>query len=360
MKAKIVMLILIVFNCTYNKGFSQSYEGAFYEMFFGIQPSARAEAMGRSIVSIPGDANSYYYNPAGSAALNGMNINGSGTEQAQYNLYSKATTAFGGASWKFGKTVTLGLSFDIFNTGEYDLSYIANSGDTVSGKFNTQVQNYRLTVASEVYKNLFAGLNLNIFVPDKNFGYLPFENGNENDPVMYFDLGLLKSYNFGSKDKMQDLNFGASVINLNSAGYYYSDRVNKGKLPLIFRIGSSYNILLNKTFNFLFNTEYEDVINSKYYEGIHTGFEFSLRPFLYLRAGYFLQDVPGTGMSGHFTYGAGINPLFLGYLAGMESGHKIKFQLIFDYSRVTLTSILKDKQDNDKFNLFSLTLIRWF
>lgn len=354
---KFIILSVLILN-GYCDAVSQNYDGAFYELFFGPQPSARAEAMGRSIASIPGDPNSYYYNPAGLAALNGMNINGGGTTAEHYDLYSNASFVFGGASWKFGKLGTLGLSVETFNTGEFELTYLNNNSDTISGKFHNYINNARLTVCREIIRDLFAGVNLNFFIPDYNFGYLPLENGNEGGPYLYLDLGVMKTFRFGTKDLKQDLSIGSSLINVNSAGYKYSDGQGVGKLPVIFRIGSSYNLLLNRTFNFLINAEYVDIFNSKYYDGIHMGFEFSLEPLLYLRAGYYTQNIQDKNVYGQFTYGAGINILLPGYFAGMET--MPTFKIILDYSHLNLPSFNTDKQESNSSDLISITLTKWF
>lgn len=336
----------------------QTYNGEFHELFFGPQPSGRSEAMGRSISSIPGDPNSYFFNPAALTALNGMNINGGASSPSGFDNYPAASLGYGGASWKFGKTVTLGFSAEVFNTGEFYQTYTNKTGDTVSGKFNNSIQNYRLTICSEVMKDFFAGSNLNFFAPDENFGLLPLDKGNQSGPYLFFDLGILKVFKFGSKNLKQDLNISSSLINVNSAGYKYSTGQDEGKLPSIMRIGSSYNLLVNRAFNFLINAEYEDVLNSKNYESLHTGFEFSLDPLLYLRAGYYAQDIPGKEIQNRFTYGTGVNIFILGYFSGMET--MPTFKIIFDYSHLNMPSFVKEIQENNKSDLYAITLTKWF
>lgn len=334
---------------------SQKYEGAFHEIFFGPQPSARAEAMGRSIASIPGDPDSYYYNPAGLAALNGWNLNGGGSTISRYDLFPAASFSYFGTSYKFIKLGTLGLSVEVFNTGEFFLTYPNENGDTITGKFNNQVNNVRMTLCREITGGIYAGGNLNLFIPDYDFGYLPIDKGNQGKPLLYFDFGLLKTFGFGKKDLKQNLNIGASIINLNSAEYLFADGKDKGKLPVIMRIGTSYNLLLNRTYNFLLNAEYENILNSNHYDGIHTGFEFSLDPLLYLRAGFYTEDVTEKNIHSQFTYGAGINILFLGYFTGMEV--MPKFKIILDYSHLNLPTYTKAIQENNTSDNYTLSLI---
>lgn len=356
MKSLIFLIASVFFSNVSEYVLSQSYNGSFHELFFGMQPSARSEAMGRSISSIPGDPNSYYFNPASLAVLNGMNINGGGTSPAQFDLFKNASYGFGAASWKFGNTATLGLSVEVFNTGEYNISYISKYGDTVSGKFNNSINNYRLTMCKEITKDFFAGANLNFFVPDYNFGMMPLDKGNLSGPYLYLDMGILKSFNYGPKIFKHTFSFGASIVNVNSAGFKLSEEQGEGKLPVIMRIASSYN--LHRGFDFLLNVEYEDVLNSQYYEAIHTGFEFSLEPLLYLRAGYYSQDIPDKKVYSQFTYGIGVNILILGYFTGMEE--MPTFKIILDYSHLNLPSYIKEMQDNNKSDLYTITLTKWF
>jgi hypothetical protein len=354
MKKLKLIFVFVLTVCLTEHSLPQTYEGAFHEIFFGPQPSTRAEAMGRSIASIPADPDSYYYNPAGLAALNGWNINGGGTSVSKYDLLPAASFGFFGSSFKFRKLGTIGLSVETFNSGEFNLTYVNENGDTVSGKFHNYVNNCRLTLCREIANRFYAGGNLNIFIPDYDFGYLPLDKGNQGSPFLYFDLGLMKSIGFGKRDLKQELNFGASLINVNSAKYKSADEKEEGSLPVIMRIGTSYNLLLNRTFNFLFNAEYEDLLNSKYYDGIHTGFEFSLDPLLYLRAGFYTEDVPEKNIHSQLTYGAGINILFLGYFTGME--RMPKFKIILDYSHLNLPSYIKESQENNKTDSYTLTL----
>ena len=60
-------------------------------------------------------------------------------------------------------------------------------------------------------------------------------------------------------------------------------------------------------------------MNSKYYDGIHTGFEFSLRSSSVSESGTILiqEDVPEKILQS-VNIRAGINILFLGYFTGMR------------------------------------------
>ena len=74
--------------------------------------------MGRSLASVPGDALSYYYNPAGMASLEGLNL--SRSFAGPYYLLDTAKYNYFSASYKIKKYGTVGFSRDYFTYG-YDV-----------------------------------------------------------------------------------------------------------------------------------------------------------------------------------------------------------------------------------------------
>ena len=108
------------------------------------------------------------------------------------------------------------------------------------------------------------------------------------------------------------------------------------------------------------NVEYEDVLNSKDYQSFHSGLELGLDPLLFLRAGFFAQDVPGKKTHTSFTYGAGVNILLPGYFSGMERGMEPKFAFIFDYSRLNLPSFDPYESGTEKYDQYSLRFTYWY
>lgn len=112
------------------------------------------------------------------------------------------------------------------------------------------------------------------------------------------DLRIIKSVNFQTKNLKHTLNFGPSIINLNSAKHSYVDEQHTSRLPVIFRIGASYNLLIDdrklvpnlKTYNLLFITDYQRLFNSDYCDGLNAGFELTLLELLSMRTEYYFQD----------------------------------------------------------------------
>jgi hypothetical protein len=303
----------------------QVYNGAFSDMFFGPQPSARAEAMGRSIASVPGDPNGYFYNPACLAEVKGLNINGSSAL-----IEPDEPNAMGCAAINIGKRFGTGLSFEQTNSA----------------------LNIRITAGAVIVEDLTAGINLNIFDADKKQVNDSVSNTIAGT-VMYFDIGAMKRFRFDKSKSRDEINVGASLVNLNSAGLESAYGNVKEKLPVIVRAGTSYSRMFWEYFKGIVNVEYEDVLNSKDYQSIHTGIEFGLDPILYLRLGYFAQDVPGEKTHTAVTYGVGVNILLLAYFTGMERGMEPKFELIFDYSRLNLPSFDPVQSGTKKYDLFS-------
>jgi hypothetical protein len=353
-------------------------------MFFGIEPSARAEGMGKHLSALPGDPLSYYYNPAGMASINGLNLNASFAgpyyTKFDYKLNDSRYDYFG-AFYNIKKYGTAGLSMDYFNFGYDEDIIITDEFGNVIGteKYDPDISIYRLTMSSEVTKDLFVGVNFNLLHPD--FYETNLTVGNEssigNKDVFYFDLGVIKSFNFNSKKLNQNVSLGTSLINAFSAEYSSPDGDYDGKLPVIFRFGASYDLSLNdksitpklKSYNFLIDGEYEDLFNSKYYGGFHAGFEFTFLEILSLRAGFYSQENvtrlynydTATGvtigvnysenMINEFTYGFGLN-IPIKQLTDSKTPIEIKF----DYAYLNQPAYMKDNDSPGKFHVYTIIL----
>jgi len=382
MKKIFTVLAVIIYFVTYSDARSQTYNGAFYEMFFGIEPSARAEGMGKHLSALPGDPLSYYYNPAGMASLKGLNLNaafaGPYYTKFDYKLNDSRYDYFG-AFYNVKKYGTTGLSMDYFNFGDDEERIITDDfGNIRTVKYDPDITNYRLTLSSEVIKDLFVGVNFNLLHPD--FDLPDYSVAGEkwsNEDVFYFDLGVIKSFNINSKKLDQKVSLGTSLINAFSAEYNSSpDADYSGKLPVIFRFGASYDLSLNdrsispklKSYNFLVDGEYEDLFNSKYYGGFHAGFEFTFLEILSLRAGFYSQENVtrffdttisylavnySENMINEFTYGFGLNIPVKQLTDG-----KTPIEIKFDYANLNQPAYKKDNDSPGKFHVYTI-LFKW-
>lgn len=367
MKKIIIILAVTLLSCTSYEAFAQTYNAAFYELFFGRQPSARAEAMGRSLATITGDPVSYYYNPAGMASVKGLSLNAGFA--GPYYFLDDAYYDYFGASYNIKKYGTVGFSSDYFNLG-LDVPIVNEFGEQIGEEDNPHVTNFRLTLASEVIKDLYAGVNLNLLQPRYGIDEVTVgnERGSSNDNIFYFDLGVIKSFNFNSKTLKQSINLGTSLINVNSAEYTGVDEAQTDRLPVIFRLGASYDLLIDdksissklKTYNILANLEYEDLFNSKYYGGVHAGLEFTFLEILSLRGGYYSQKLNDYGYSennkdnlSEFTYGFGLNVPVM-----QLSDSKVPLQIKLDLVSLKQPTYITTTDDWENFHVYTV-IINW-
>lgn len=373
MKTLITFFLAATIFLITNDVFSQNYNGQFQEFFLGRQPSARAEAMGRGLSAVTGDALSYYYNPAGMASLKGLNVSGSFADP--YYYLDTASYNYFSASYKIEKYGTVGLSRDYFDYGYEDEIVITDEYGNVIGTeiYEPKLTNYRLSLSSEVLKDLFVGANLNLLHtgtnPELTVGN---ETTGENKDVFYFDLGVIKSFNMKSKNLVHGFNIGTSMINVNFAEYSPADAAQGDPLPVIFRLGASYNLSVDdkkispklKSYNVVANLEYEDLLNSKYYSGFHGGIEFTFLEVISLRAGYYTMenqslsyDSLGFQRTGfdinEFTYGAGLN-IPIRQLTNSKTPLEIKF----DYVNLKQPATNSNKDDWDNFHVYTF-IVNW-
>ena len=358
MKRYILYFTVLIMSLNLCDAYSQNYNGSSQELFFGWQASARAEAMGRGLSAVTGDALSFYYNPAGLASAEGLNLFGSFA--GPYYTLDTADYNYFGASYKIKKYGAVGFSRDYFTYG-YDVIKTDEFGN-ITGTYEPHYTNYRLTLSSEVIKDLFVGLNMNLFQPrlsDNEFT-VGNETGSGNSDVFYVDLGVIKSLNIKSKKLQHNFNFATSMINLNFAEVKMVDASQADPLPVIFRLGASYNLLIEdmsiisklRSYNILLNLEYEDLFNSKYYGGFHSGLEFTFLEMLSLRGGYYTQKIQECENCkdnlSEFTYGFGVN-----VPVNQLSKGKVPLEVKFDYVNLKQPSQINDKDDWNNFHVYT-------
>src|SRR6185369_9105700 len=131
------------------------------EFYFARQPSARAEAMGKGYSSIDGDLSTMFFNPAGTATLQGLAL--SGSMASPYYLLKKAKYSFIGAGYKINPHLFIGLSRNNFSLGENIYSIDIN-GNISGFSTNDFYSNYCMNLSSQPIKNLLIGLNANYFI----------------------------------------------------------------------------------------------------------------------------------------------------------------------------------------------------
>ena len=307
MRRLIIILLLTVPTLSFGQ-----YKYYFLkEHFFGRQPSARAEAMGRSYASVDGDLTTASFNPAGVATIKGLEI--SGSYASPYYLLKKAKYDFVSVGYKIKDYLIIGLNRNHFTFGE-KINYTDINGN-ILGTYTPYETNYCLTIASQPIKNLFLGLNTNYFI------WQPLD---KQTTALHFDFGAIKKFQFAQNETSgHSVNLGASIVNFNYGKIILDYNGNKipEDLPVIARLGANYQINLDKhllidtlnTFKFLIQGEYQDVLNCKYESAIRTGCEIMLLEILSIRAGYYkeIEDDYGHssvnyGQISAITYGFGL------------------------------------------------------
>lgn len=338
-------LLSLTFLINSSISFGQYEAGSWPEFFFGRQPSARAEAMGKAYSSIDGDLASVHFNPAGIATLSRFELYASYTPPDAYS--TQAYYTFYGIGSRQSKYFQVALSQFHFDFGK---TPVANANKTPFTERNT------LTVSSEPINNLLIGVNANYFV---------WEPGMDKpSKTFYIDFGLIKKFDLSNGNMTQSINLASSISNLNyshvkATSYGITSRYN---LPVITRYGANYQCIIQKhilvdslnTLRLLLQTEYQKLLNSKYRSGIKLGAELMFLEMFSIRAGYYREKVFNYNLPEYnkseindFTYGIGIQvPLYK--LTG------IPLNINFDYTSLAQVNYRRDLPDPEKFNDYSL------
>jgi hypothetical protein len=347
LRLRFLLLLLFIVPVV---SFGQYEPGFLPEFFFGRQPSARAEALGRAYAATDGDLGSIYFNPAGIATIKRVEVNTSYT--APWYYLTKAYYKYYAAGWYINKYLQVALSrfhIDFGNT-------LAVNAITPS-----YTQKSTLTLASQPLKNLLIGANINYFV------WQPGVNNNTSTTV-FFDAGIIKKINlYKGKKNEHRINAGISLSNFTYASTKatYVSGTDKYYLPAIARYAVNYELLYGRryfidtvnTFRLIALGEMQSVINSKYRTIFKTGAEITLLNLLALRGGWYketkLQDyglpLYNNNTIKAFTYGFGVQiPLHL--LTGLPVNINI------DYTSLPQVSYSRIRTDWPNFNTYTLRL----
>lgn len=305
--------IIFLLLSLYIFAFSKDYQNYNYSFFFGRQPSAKAEALGRSLVADEDNAFTAFYNPAGLTLIKGLHVGFS--YASPYYLEDDANYNFIGVAYNTGGYGT--ISFNRFHYSLGIESITVDPGGSSTKVYTPGTSFYTLSYANEFITNLSFGINLNIYRQKMSY--------DETLNVYPIDVGVLKSFQFRNlKNGEHNLNLGASIKNILGSKVEFTNNIflgnNEEVLPIIFTIGSSYQLLIMRddylpnmyTFGLNLLVEYQDIFNYDYLSGFKFGSEFSLFEVFFIRAGYFsfkLDPSPtnGKGRLNDFTYGFGID-----------------------------------------------------
>jgi hypothetical protein len=329
--------------------FGQYKSGFLTENFFGRLPSARAEAMGQSYVSIDGDLTSIYFNPAGISTIKGLELNGSYTPPTFY-LANGGFTSFFAAGCRINKYLQVAVSRFRFDWGNTPIS------NTITEPYS---ERNVLTISSQPIKNFYLGLNTNYFV---------WQSGVTNAATsIFFDFGAIKKFQFLQKASSgHSFSIGTSITNLNysTITLNWNGRASTSDLPVITRYGANYSFTLDKhlivdtlkTLVFLMTGDYQKLLNSDYRSAYRFGGELMLFEIFSFRAGYYNEKVYDYGYPSannnqitSFTYGFGLQlPVY--------KLTKIPLNINFDYTSLPQPSYSKINTTWTNFTTYSVRL----
>jgi|GEM_PF-1914659 len=281
------------------QGQSPGYRGVFSEMFFGRQPSARSEALGRAQVAVGGELFASYYNPAAAASL--AHFTAGSAFASPYYLEASRYDYYG-AALPLGRYGTVGFSRFFFDrapeSAQYDDAIVERRDDTAL---------YSMNYALRIGHWIDAGVTVHLF--RRLMSEPDFEWDMRGWPV---DIGLFRAVSLGESGSLQ---LGASLSNLN--GVKVGIENQRDALPQILRLGGSYIANFSEDrveplMRLLVTGEYQALLNSDFHRAWRVGLEALLWEVLALRVGGYRESLDDHGIARNpdalteFTYGAGL------------------------------------------------------
>lgn len=253
--------------------------------FLEIGIGARAQAMGGAFTSIADDATAMYWNPAGIAHLDGLEVSFTNTEWLAdtYLGYAAVATSLG----TFG---AVGFDVSVLDAGERPVRTIAQPEGTgeIFGSRDLAIGIAFAMNLTDKFSLGFHGkfIRQEVWHEAAN-GFALDVGALYRTPITGLQLGF-SILNFGTRMKLagRDLqrpfdpdpsNFGNDAINV-------AFETQSFQLPLLFRFGVSYRIKTAGSGNLLVSTDLVHPGNNT--ESINIGGEYSFNEFLFVRGGY--------------------------------------------------------------------------
>lgn len=359
MKNKIIVLLLAWSPFV----FAQNYANTAEWMFFGRQPSAKTEAMGR-ILTLNYEPNFLTQsNPAALTFSEGAKIFYS--QSSRLYMVDDASYYFAGVSYNTKNIGAFAFNIQLIDWGKF--SKTSPYSPTVIGTFRPTDKIYTFTYSNELKDWFSYGISANLFA--QNY------DGENTYSNTFFEIGILKEFKLFENSEIKDnLLIGTQMKNIFNQGVDYDgtsyvsvgydDVSYVGYFPSIFRVGIS-NVVeyTNKgiyqkshLIGFTSGFEYQDLFNSKYRTAYKLGGELSLLDIVYLRIGYYYETLEGASGNSkksleEFTYGFGFNFNLVHYL-----NNQFPMSIKLDYINLPQPSYVTNIDDWDNFNTFSLII----
>lgn len=346
---KILICISLLFSSSII--FAQNTEEQYnpFNIYYGRQPSAKAEGMGKGFVANVSNDFGAFYNPASTSLTRGLTAAGSYSNR--YYTDKNANYNYQGLTYNFEKIGSFGLS-----------RYYIGSGLDRTDNDNFHYNLYTLNYSREVLDGFFAGANINILSAHHVAHVINSQyKSAEEKTALSFDFGLVKKFEFESSllNRKEELTLGASLINASGTkvSVYYRDR----DVPVIGRIGigHSLNILKNNLvknshgFKIFTHAEFEKEFSGGRINMIKAGTDITLLDIVSLRGGFYHRfKQENTSAKTNLTYGAGLNIPVDKFFDG-----KYPVKINIDYVNLDQSG-LENTHRYDNFNLLSLR-VNW-
>ncbi len=286
---------------------AQSKYGTTAAPFLGIGMGARATALGGAFVALADDISALYWNPAGIVRSDKIRA---GFTHTQWLINTQINWA--GATIPAGVAGTFGVAITSLNYGTMEVTTISNP-DGTGETFSANDFAAQLSWGKSLSDRFSVGISLK-FVSQSIFRTTA--NAFALDVGFYYDTGLLPNglklgasiSNFGTQMRLDGegltVNFDQTGgtqrgVNSNVPARLLTDQFN---LPLIYRIGVSYDILRDETNRLSFALDTTIPLDNV--QTLNTGAEYAWKDIFFVRVGYnaLFEQESEKGL----TFGAGL------------------------------------------------------
>lgn len=229
-------------------------------VFLRLGNGARASGMGEAFAAVADDATSIYWNPAGLANIEGVELNVTHSEwlvDIRFEQVSVVNEAFGGS---------VGLNFTGVYYGELD-RYGNYPSLTPDGTFSPYDLAFSAGYGFDLLPNLSFGASAKLIYEKIDF---------ESATGWALDLGLLH------KSMIKGLSFGASILNIGPQAKFVEEKFYP---PFQFRVGASYRYASDWMRGSVILAS-DAVFPNDSEAKLHLGFEYKYNGFISVRAGY--------------------------------------------------------------------------
>ena len=240
--------------------------------FLSFSPDARAAALGDAVTAKTGGASSLFYNPAGMARIEGMNLSAGQANWIAGITYNAVSVAYASDAGVFGISVMnvdygeIQGTIRSSNTAGYADTELFTPTANVVGLGYAIAPTDRFSVGGQVK-----------FVNEK-LGNAYLDTDGSVEGIESLDMDAV-AYDFGLMYQMdwKNLMIAMSARNFSESLKYAEEAF---ELPLTFRMGVAVDVIDNLSLSFV-NERPRD-----YFSTTRVGFEYSLMGMLAVRAGY--------------------------------------------------------------------------